>query len=551
MLQNLFIENYALIEELDIRFPEGFSVITGETGAGKSIMLGALSLILGSRADTKVLKNESKKCIIEGSFHVGDYHLEPFFEKHDLDFDELSILRREISPGGKSRAFINDTPVTLNVLKELGDRLVNIHSQHETITLNDANFQLAVVDSFARTSGSLQAYQQEYRSYKAHLKELEDLKSIDSKAKSDLDYIQFQFNELEEAKLEKDEQQDLEEDQKILLHAEEIKSAILESSEKLDAGEINILNLLNEIERSLQHIAPYHNEVEELSERITSCLIELKDISHELSLTGDGINVDPFKLSEITERLDLIYQLQQKHKVQSVEELLDLKERLDNQLNSIESIDEQIEVLSKQIKEEEKALNDLAMDLSDMRRHAIADIESEIIGMLCQLGMPDARFTVLMEPLPEPGKEGIDRIKFLFNANKGAALHEISKIASGGELSRLMLAIKSMISGKRLLPTIIFDEIDMGVSGEVADKVGDILSKMARQMQVITITHLPQIAGKGNVHFRVYKDNSGEIAKSVIEKLNADERVVEIAKMMSGAEVTDIAMENARVLLSN
>lgn len=551
MLQNLFIENYALIEKLDIRFSKGFSVITGETGAGKSIMLGALSLILGSRADTKVLKNENRKCIIEGCFAIEGYNLENFFKENDLDFETQTILRREIAPSGKSRAFINDTPVNLNILKQLGDRLVNIHSQHETITLNDANFQLAVVDSYAGNDTDLKAYQVKYIEYKKHVKELHDLKDIDSKAKMDMDYVQFQFDELEKANLQIDEQQQLEDDMKLLSHAEEIKLAMLEASEKLENSEINVLDLLSDIQKSISKIALLHPNTEELSERITSSFIELKDLSRELNAMGEAVNVDPFKLNEVSERLDLIYQLQQKHRLQSLEELIALRDRLDDQLQSINTIDEQIEVLSKDIKIEEDSLNVLAMSLSESRLNASPAIEKEIVNKLQQLGMPDARFSILLEPTPELGNEGIDKVRFLFNANKGSALNEISRIASGGELSRLMLAVKSMISGRQLLPTIVFDEIDMGVSGEVASKVGEILFGMTKNMQVISITHLPQIAGKGDSHFRVYKDNRGDTTHSVIVELSKEERILEIAKMMSGAEVTESAIENARVLLSN
>lgn len=551
MLQNLFIENYALIEKLDIRFSKGFSVITGETGAGKSIMLGALSLILGSRADTKVLKNENRKCIIEGCFAIEGYNLENFFKENDLDFETQTILRREIAPSGKSRAFINDTPVNLNILKQLGDRLVNIHSQHETITLNDANFQLAVVDSYAGNDTDLKAYQVKYIEYKKHVKELHDLKDIDSKAKMDMDYVQFQFDELEKANLQIDEQQQLEDDMKLLSHAEEIKLAMIEASEKLENSEINVLDLLSDIQKSISKIALLHPNTEELSERITSSFIELKDLSRELNAMGEAVNVDPFKLNEVSERLDLIYQLQQKHRLQSLEELIALRDRLDDQLQSINTIDEQIEVLSKDIKIEEDSLNVLAMSLSESRLNASPAIEKEIVNKLQQLGMPDARFSILLEPTPELGNEGIDKVRFLFNANKGSALNEISRIASGGELSRLMLAVKSMISGRQLLPTIVFDEIDMGVSGEVASKVGEILFGMTKNMQVISITHLPQIAGKGDSHFRVYKDNRGDTTHSVIVELSKEERILEIAKMMSGAEVTESAIENARVLLSN
>jgi DNA repair protein RecN (Recombination protein N) len=550
MLQSLHIENYALIECLEINFSKGFSVITGETGAGKSIMLGALSLILGSRADTKVLMNEKKKCVIEGCFEISEYTLQAFFVSHDLDYEPTSLLRREISPSGKSRAFINDTPVTLNVLKELGDRLVNIHSQHETITLNDANFQLAVIDSYVGHENDLQDYKQKYTTYKKHIAELNALFETDSKAKSNSDYLQFQFDELEKANLTAGEQEELEEEMKILSHAEEIKSGMLEVVQKLDGSEMTIIDQLNGVHKIVTQIGSFHHDLQSLSERLTSSLIELKDISRELNNIEESVNIDPAQLNEINERLNLIYQLQQKHRLQTVGELIELRESLEQNLVTIDSLDSQINSLKTIISKEEIELNNFAQKLSQNRKNHLAEIETNIIELLQQLGMPDARFNVLMEPLAELGKEGIDKVKFLFNANKGAKLNEISRIASGGELSRLMLAIKSIISSKLLLPTIIFDEIDMGISGEVAAKVGEILSNMSMSMQLIAITHLPQIAGKGNAHFKVYKDNKGEVTHSFIEKLDQNERIFEIAKMMSGAEVTKVAIKNARILLS-
>jgi DNA repair protein RecN (Recombination protein N) len=525
-------------------------VITGETGAGKSIMLGALALILGSRADTKALMDEKKKCVIEGCFEIGEYALQAFFANQDLDYDSTTLLRREITPSGKSRAFINDTPVTLNVLKELADCLVNIHSQHETITLNDANFQLAVIDSYVGHENDLQDYKQKFTAYKKHIAELNALLETDSKAKSDANYLQFQFDELEKASLTAGEQEGLEEELKILSHAEEIKSGMLEVVQKLDGSEMTILDQLNEVHRVVARIGGFYQDLESLSERLASSLIELKDISRELINIEESVNVNPEQLNKINERLNLIYQLQQKHRLQTVEELIKFKDSLEQKLVVIDSLDTKIDSLKKIIGQEETELNDFAQKLSDNRRNHLAEIETNIIELLQHLGMPDARFSVLMEPLAELSKEGIDKVKFLFNANKGAKLSEISRIASGGELSRLMLAIKSIISSKLLLPTIIFDEIDMGVSGEVAAKVGEILSNMSKSMQLIAITHLPQIAGKGNAHFRVYKDNKGEVTHSIIEELDQNERIFEIAKMMSGAEVTKVAIENARILLS-
>lgn len=551
MLKSLFIENYALIEKLDISFSEGFSVITGETGAGKSIMLGALSLILGSRADTRVLKDVSKKCIIEGHFNIESYSLKAFFSENDLDFEKITTLRREVSPTGKSRAFINDTPVNLFVLKALGDRLVNIHSQHETITLNDANFQLAVIDSYAHNEKMLEDYQNKYTQYKKHIAQLENLKLIESKTKSDLDYIQFQLHELKNANLEKNEQEYLETELQKLTHAEEIISVINEASQKIGNGELNMIDLMHSIEKSFTKIAPFHKEIDNLLERISSCLIEIKEINNELYTIVGNINNDPQKTKQISERLDLIYQLQHKHKKQTIEGLIDFMKQLSEQLNSIESIDEQIDHLSKVIKTEEEEINQLALSLSESRKQSVPSIEKKIVHMIQQLGMPNARFSILMEPMIDFGKEGIDKIKFLFNANKGSSLHEISKIASGGELSRLMLTIKSIITGRKLLPTIIFDEIDMGVSGPIADKVGEILSEMSVGMQVITITHIPQIACKGDTHFRVYKNDKGATTLSFIEELNTEQRIHEIAKMISGATITDVAVENAKILLSN
>lgn len=550
MLQNLLIENYALIEKLDINFSKGFSVITGETGAGKSIMLGALSLILGSRADTQVLQDKSRKCIIEGQFLISAYQLESFFEANDLDFENQSVLRREISPAGKSRAFINDTPVNLTVLKELGDRLVNIHSQHAIVTLNDANFQLAVLDAYVGHEEEVADYQKEFRGFRSLQLELDDLLTNEQQSKADFDYFQFQFDELEKANLAPDEQEGLESSLEIQTHAEEIKFAIEHATKTIEEADFNIINSLTGIRNNLRKVAKFYPEFDTLSERIDANLIDLKDIGSELLSIDNQVHFDPAEVENLKSRLDLIYHLQQKHGVQSVAELIDLKESISQKLNSINSLEEEIVELKNRIEKYKADLVRGALKISKARKASIPAIEAKVVGMLKQLGMPNARFSIMNNPLDEPGVDGFDKVKYFFNANKGSDLNEVAKIASGGELSRLMLSIKSLISGKKLLPTIIFDEIDNGVSGEVAAKVGKILADMAEDIQLLVITHLPQIAGKGINHYRVTKETKNDKTHSQIKLLNKDERVVEIAKMISGDQVSEVAMENAKILLS-
>lgn len=550
MLQNLFIENYALIKKLDIGFSQGFSVITGETGTGKSIMLGALSLILGSRADSQVLQDKSKKCIIEGHFLVKQYQLESFFERHDLDYEEQAVLRREISPIGKSRAFINDTPVKLLVLKELGDRLVNIHSQHAIITLNDANFQLAVLDSYVGHDKKVSLYKKDYKSYRKLQVQLEELIANEQQSKSDLDYFQFQYDELEKANLVEDEQQKLEASLEIQTHAEEIKSALVHAVKTIEEADINVLDSLAEIRTNLLKVAQYHPELSELSERIEANIIDLKDVNAELASIDNKVHLDVAEIEISKSRLDLIYQLEQKHHVGNVQELINIKDQLSEKLNSINSLEIEIEKLCKKVSEQEKNVIKIAKEISDARNKVIPTIETKIVEMLKQLGMPNARFNVVNAAMEEVGIDGIDKVRYFFNANKGSDMNEVAKIASGGELSRLMLSIKSLISSKKLLPTIIFDEIDNGVSGQVAAKVGKILSEMSKDIQLIVITHLPQIAGKGNHHYQVTKETDEDRTHSRIKILNPNERVVEIAKMISGDKVSDVAMQNAKVLLS-
>ncbi len=550
MLQNLLIENYALIEKLDIGFSKGFSVITGETGAGKSIMLGALSLILGARADTQVLQDKSKKCIIEGHFQIDSYQLESFFKTNDLDYEKLSVLRREISPAGKSRAFINDTPVNLVVLKDLGDRLVNIHSQHAIVTLNDANFQLAVLDSYAGHEEDVLLYKKDFKHYQKLKNELDELQVNEQKSKADFDYFQFQFDELEKANLIEGEQEEIEASLEIQTHSEEIKSALEYATKTIDEAEFNVVDSLTEIRNGLRKAARYHPELQKISERIEANLIDLKDVNSELANIDSSVHFDPREIEDSKSRLDLIYHLEQKHNVRSIAELIEIKEQISEKLSSINSIEDKIENLKQEIKNFYDKLLKLAKRISDSRNSSIPSIQTKIVDMLKQLGMLNARFSILNKEMEVLSVDGLDRVRYFFNANKGSEMNEVAKIASGGELSRLMLSIKSLISGKKLLPTIIFDEIDNGVSGEVAAKVGKILSDMSENIQLVVITHLPQIAGKGKHHYKVSKETDENKTHSQIKLLNSDERVVEIAKMISGDSVSGVAMQNAKILLS-
>lgn len=549
MLKHLSIENYALIDNLNIDFYPGFSVITGETGAGKSILLGALGLILGNRADTQTLLNKEKKCIVEGVFNIRNYGLENFFHSNELDYDDQSILRREISKSGKTRAFINDTPVNLNQMKELGDKLVNIHSQHKTITLNDTDFQLAVVDDYIQHNELLEKYRTGYRSFQKLKQNYNQLQEQEKNSKAEQDYFQFLYDELEKAALIENEQEELESELEVLNNAEEIKSGLFKSIQLLSDEEKGILTRLIEVKAQLTSLRHYHKNLDELGERLNSNIIDLKDIAAEIEGTEEEIRYDPERLEEVNERLNLIYSLEQKHRVQSMEELIRLREEISAKLDGMSSLEEELKKLEQEIEKKQAALKQLAGQISNNRKNALPDIEKKVIGLLMKLGMPEAVFKIDFQETDRLGPDGRDSLRFLFNANKGGVPGEVSRIASGGELSRLMLSIKSLISHKNLLPTIIFDEIDMGVSGDIANKVGDILLKMAGSMQVIAISHLPQIAGKGGKHYLVYKDSGGEVTTSRIKAISGEERLTEIAKMLSGEKITKVALENARELL--
>lgn len=550
MLLSLSISNYALIQKLDMQFSSGFAIITGETGAGKSILLGALSLVLGQRADTSVLKNKEGKCVVEVEFKVENSELKRLFEKYDIDYSIIIILRREIASSGKSRAFVNDTPVNLNIMREIGLHLVDIHSQHQNLNLGDHLFQLGVVDTFANHADLLNTYRDEYENFQQLDHQYKQLLTDSDKSKQDLDYLRFQFQQLEEANLVKGEQDELEAEQKALSHSEEIKMALLESSQMLENDESDILSKLKEAGSLMQKIENVFPEAEELSDRLQSAYLELKDIHAELDNKGDLLEVDPNRLQTVNDKLDLIYSLQQKHKVQTVEELIELKDKLDQQINNIDNYDIRIEELKRKLHHQKNQLLELSNLLSENRSSVIPTIESEIIALLQQLGIVNASFKVDQAVHDDFNENGRDEVLFLFSANKNTGLQDISLVASGGELSRLMLCIKYIISKYISLPTIIFDEVDTGVSGEIADKVGNMMIKMSENIQLVNITHLPQIAAKGHEHFLVYKQDEIDSTFTKIKRLSENERISEIAKMLSGEQLTDAAIENAKVLLT-
>ncbi len=551
MLLHLSIVNYALITRLEITFGQKFSVITGETGAGKSIILGAISLMLGQRADNLSLPDKTSKCSIEGSFDISACDLESFFVDNDLDFDPTCIIRREITPQGKSRAFINDTPVNLNQLKDLTSRLIDVHSQHQTLLLQESSFQLSVVDSVAGNAELLAKYRQVFKELAGLRKTLAGLIETNLKARAELDYLNFLFDELEKASIRPGEQEELEDESQLLTHAEEIKTRLFQVAALLSLSDDNVIRRLNEAFTNLQAASKYQKESSDLAERISACLIELRDIATIVERRAEEISFNPDRISEINERLGLLYNLEQKHRVKTVDELILVKNGIEEKIFAIDSLDQQIAALEKQVEEKGVRLAEMASGLSERRKAVCVTIERSLIETVTQLGMNDAVFKVSINPLNEPGRDGADRIVFLFSANKGIPPAELSKIASGGELSRLMLAVKSLISSTSLLPTIIFDEIDTGISGETATRVGNILKKIAVKMQVIAITHLPQIAGKGNQHFKVFKFTDDKRTYSDIEQLNGEQRITELALMISGDPDSAAARSTAKEILQN
>ncbi|WCT11613.1 DNA repair protein RecN [Mucilaginibacter jinjuensis] len=551
MLKQLSINNYALIDNLQIGFDKGLNILTGETGAGKSIILGALSLILGQRAESRYFFNQQKKCVIEGQFAIGGFlHLKSFFEENDLDYDDETILRREISADGKSRAFINDSPVNLTLLKQVGEKLIDIHSQHATAEINDPIFQLLVVDSVAKHEALLGDYQTKYRQYKKANTQLQQLIAESDKAKADLDYYQFQFDELEKANLDADEQEPLEQELYTLNNAEEIKRNLLGANYLMQDGESAALLQLKEAAQQLGALEKFNSAIGELKERLNSVIIELKDISAETDLLEQHTQTNEARAEEVNTRLSMIYNLQKKHRVNTNAELLQLQNELSEKIQQALFSDDAIDKLQKEITEQKQELEELATQLSTHRVTAIPDIEKQVMQTLAEMGMGNAVLSIEHKTLTELSNTGTDQIRFMFTANKGHALSEMSKVASGGELSRLMLSIKSLIARYTALPTIIFDEIDTGVSGEVANKVGQIMEQLAQNLQVITITHLPQIASKGSSHYFVYKDDEADVTKTRIKQLTEQERITEIAKMLSGDKPGESALQNARELLN-
>jgi len=549
MLNSLYISNYALIDKLTIDFQKGFSVITGETGAGKSILIGALSLLLGKRADSAVLFNSSSKCIVEGEFGIGHLSLQQFFETHELDYDINTILRREISPTGKSRAFVNDTPVKLVVMKELGSKLVDIHSQHETLNLGKSEFQLEVIDRFGTNKKLLEDYTLKFEFYKESISKLEELTKKNETSKRDEDYFSFQFNELEAAQLDEDEINSLIEKEKLLSHAEEVNSIASMAKEVLIDEDFSVTDKVSELVEAFSKLSSYHPDFKEVYNRLTSANIELKDIASEL----DGMVVeggfDQESLQSIYQRLDTVYSLQQKHSVSTVAELIALRDEFSLKLKGISGLEEEIASLKNKLDKTENKLHKLADQISKQRIESGIKFSDSVNKAIAKLGMPDAGFQVDVSKVERLLPNGLDKIEFLFSPNKGGKPGAISKIASGGELSRLMLAIKSMITSKELLPTIIFDEIDSGVSGDIAGKVGNLLKEMSVNHQLIAITHLPQIAAKSDEHYFVFKENEKGKTSSKINLLNKDERVEEIAKMLSDETVSKAARETAAELL--
>ena len=549
MLKNILIRNYALIDELEIDLAKGLTIITGETGAGKSILLGALGLLMGDRADVTALYDPSKKCLVEGTFNLKDYDLKDFFLVHDLEYDVEIIIRREVNPEGKSRAFINDSPVTISVLKLISSRLIDVHAQHETLHLNEAAFQLHALDAVAETSELVAAYKLKFKLFKKNSEQLQSLKEQELKDKKELDYFNFQFNELDTAQLIPGQQSVLEAELETIENAEFIKGGLSNAYFVLAGADKSLIDALTEVKNTLAQLAKFNPSIATLNDRVQSSHIELKDIASELEALEGNIVHDPKKADIVQEKLDVIYRLQQKHNVKTIDELIILKTDLEQKITAIGSLEEQIKKLAMELEAVQKHLADLAGKLTKRRAAAAPQFSKSVKETLTQLGMANAELNISMEQLKEYKETGLDKVTFLFSANKGSDAQPLSKVASGGELSRFMLSLKSLLAKHTALPTIIFDEIDAGISGDIAAKTGSILEKMAATMQVITITHLPQVACKGKTHLFVYKQEQGKRTVTRIKQLNKDERVEEIAKMLSAGKVGEAALRNAKELL--
>ena len=552
MLKHLYIKNFTLIDELDISLYEGFSVITGETGAGKSIILGAIALLLGQRADSKTIKQGAEKCVIEANFDLSRYNMQPFFDENDIEYDAGDcIIRRELTAAGKSRAFINDTPVALSMLKELGDMLMDVHSQHQNLLLNKQDFQLEVVDIIADDAAQLAKYQNTYTEFVKAEKELSEMTLAIERNRENHDFLKFQFEELENTKLQEGEQEELEQRSETMEHSEDIKSALYTTDNALSAEQVGVIQSLRSSLSALRSIESVYPEVSELIERIDSSYIDLKDISQEISSLLESVDFDPAELDQINSRLDRIYELEKKYHVETVEELISKRDELHQQLAAIENGDESLDALKVRRDELESKARKEADALTKLRTKSAKTIEAEMQKRLIPLGMPHVRFSIQLTPI-ELGQNGADKVSFLFSANTSTPLQPVSQVASGGEIARVMLSLKAMISGAVKLPTIIFDEIDTGVSGKTAEMMAQIMKEMGGHgRQVISITHLPQIAALGSVHYKVEKNETASGTTSKMRQLDADERVREIAQMLSGSDVTEAAIQNAKELLKN
>ena len=550
MLKQLYIKNFTLIDELDIELYPGFSVITGETGAGKSIILGAIGLLLGQRADSKSIKTGADKCIIEAHFDLSRYHMEAFFEENEIELDtEDTIIRRELTAAGKSRSFINDTPVGLNQLKELGEQLVDVHSQHQNLLLQKQDFQLSVVDIIAQDTKQRDEYEQSYNAYQQAKQQLKELTENIEQGRQQTDFMQFQYDELNNARLTEGEQEELEKQSETMEHAEDIKSALYEADNALNGDELGSVNMVRRAMQSLQGISKVLPNASELAERLNSCHIELKDIADEVESSLEDVDFDPAELDRINQRLDQLYDLEKKYHAETVSELIVLRDELKQKLNAIENSDEALAELEAKCELLKKETQKLADALTKLRQQAAKTIENQLRQRLVPLGMPNVRFEVNVSKC-ELGKSGQDNVCFLFSANTSTPLQPVAQVASGGEIARVMLSLKAMISGAVKLPTIIFDEIDTGVSGKIAEKMAEMMQEMGRmERQVISITHLPQIAALGSYHYRVSKEETAQGTTSRMVQLSQDERIGEIAQMLSGSNISEAAIQNAKQLL--
>lgn len=550
MLQQLYIKNFTLIDELDIQLHPGFSVITGETGAGKSIILGAIGLLLGQRADSKSIKQGTDRCVIEAHFDLSRYDMKSFFDENDIEYDDKdTIIRRELTATGKSRAFINDTPVALSMLKELGDQLMDIHSQHQNLLLNKQDFQLNVVDILAQDTKEVAAYQKVFDQYQQQKKALEALREEIERNRQNVDFLQFQFDELSESKLTKGEQEELEQQSDTMSHAEEIKTALYETDNALNGDETGVVDMIRKASNALGSISQVLPDSEELVGRLDSCRIELKDIADEVGRMLNHTDFDPEELDAINNRLDRLYELEKKYHVKTVEELISLRDQLRQQLNNIENSDEAVAEKEKEVEQLHAICQEHANKVTKQRQAIAKQMKSQMAGRLEALGMPHARFEVSITTT-ELGRNGQDNVSFLFSANTSTPLQSVAQVASGGEIARVMLSLKAMISGAVKLPTIIFDEIDTGVSGKIAEKMAQIMQEMGQtERQVISITHLPQIAALGSHHYKVSKEETPQGTISQMKELTPEERINEIAQMLSGSNISKAAIDNAKQLL--